>query len=119
MTEDVIAERYRVILSLRFLSTKLLLHRPIFVKSLRAMPMASSMRSMGEMRRRSNTAAVRAAEEIVALVHQVLSQGDTGRRLLGAWWFTLWYGKLMSNARLHSRSVWIERLVVFANCSLL
>lgn len=94
--QDVLLERYRIILTLRYQSTKLLLHRPVFVKSLASSKKSSiqySGRPVNDSRKRSNTAVIQAAEDIIALVHEILSTQKSGRRLLGAWWFTLYYGK--------------------------
>ena len=91
---DLLLERYRMILSLRFLATRLLLHRPVFVKSLtsEASNLYSVGRPINDMRRRSNTAVVRTAEDIIGIVHQILTTQEAGKKLLGAWWFSLYYG---------------------------
>lgn len=102
---DPVGERYRVILTLRYLNTKLLLHRPVFVRSLgtshadnTSPPQAR--RTFSEMRKAFNASVVRSAAESVSIVHSILASPAHGKRVLGAWWFTLFYGKLQTPALL-------------------
>ncbi|KAF5235599.1 hypothetical protein FAUST_6967 [Fusarium austroamericanum] len=63
---DSTIERFRIILTLRHLNVQLLLHRPMFIRSLGALLKDPKMphRNAGP---------------------------DHGRHLIGAWWFTLYY----------------------------
>lgn len=94
---DLIGERYHVILTMRYLNTKLLLHRPVFVRSLGATrgdagSPSQSRKTFGEMRKNFNAAVVRSAAESVSMAYCILTSPALGKRLLGAWWFTLFYG---------------------------
>lgn len=93
---DPVLERFRLVLSLRHLSVRLLLYRPMLTASLSRSADASSSSSVGQMQVNFNAACVRVAEDIVDLIHAVLTRPGLGRRLIGAWWFTLYYCKCPS-----------------------
>ncbi|KAL2204830.1 hypothetical protein CC79DRAFT_1335435 [Sarocladium strictum] len=92
--EDPINERYRIILTLRHLNTQLLLHRLILTRSLdhaRSEASDQARASIGQMERNYNMICIRSAEDIITIVHCVLTKKCLGRHLVGAWWFTLYY----------------------------
>lgn len=107
---DPVGERYRTILTLRFLNTKLLLHRPVFMKSLGSSSNQDHRRSFGEMRKTFNTSVVRCATESVTIVHTMLTSQKLGRHLLGAWWFTLFYVFHASLAAFGSALIPVDQL---------
>lgn len=103
--KDPILEKFHLVLSLRYLSTRLLLYRPCLTKSLkddrwksRGSPNAQFFQ-VG-VHTAFERACVRAAEEIIDIVHLVLHRPGLGRNLLGAWWFNVYYG--MSNPFINS-----------------
>ena len=108
--KDPIGERYRAILTLRFLNTKLLLHRPVFMRSLGKSSHQDHRRSFGEMRKTFNTSVVRCATESVTIVHTMLTSQHLGRHLLGAWWFTLFYVFHASLATFGSALIPVDQL---------
>ncbi len=101
-TEDYAMERFRLILTLRHLNVQLLLHRPSLTKSLANVvspaelgPSIRPPKSLNQMQVNFNRTCVRVAEETIDIIHSVLTGPSIGRHLIGAWWFTLYYGKYM------------------------
>ncbi|KAH8901203.1 hypothetical protein GQ53DRAFT_593023, partial [Thozetella sp. PMI_491] len=91
---DLVLDRFRLIITLRYLNTQLLLHRPILVKALGADMVEGSEQPpalLSRIERDFTRSCVTAAEEIIAIVHCVLTRQNMGKRLFGAWWFTLYY----------------------------
>ncbi|EFX02229.1 c6 zinc finger domain containing protein [Grosmannia clavigera kw1407] len=96
--DDPVILRFRVILTLRHLNLQLLLHRPMLTNSLSAVargaaaPSARSRRPGHHMQMSFNLTCVRVAEDIIDLIHLIFTRpAGLGRRLTGAWWFTLYY----------------------------
>ena len=97
-TADPILERFRLILTLRSLNVQLLLHRPSLTKSLGSYVMdangsTTQGTSVNQMQRNFNCTCVQVAEDIIDIVHAVLTKQKLGRQLIGAWWFTLYYSE--------------------------
>ncbi|KAF4448973.1 hypothetical protein F53441_7623 [Fusarium austroafricanum] len=95
-TQDTTVERFRVILTLRYLNAQLLLHRPTFIRSLSALSRESktSCRNSGSvnsMQASFDRVFVQVAQTILDIIHAVMMRQDHGRHLIGAWWFTLYY----------------------------
>ncbi|KAH8738453.1 fungal-specific transcription factor domain-containing protein [Ilyonectria robusta] len=96
LLEDRPMERFRLILSLRYLSVQLLLHRPMLTNSLGGCAryptsLRRNQRSVNQMQTNFNRTCVRAAEDIIEIIHTILTKPGLGRHLFGAWWFTLYY----------------------------
>jgi hypothetical protein len=116
-------ERFRVILTLRFLNLQTLLHRPFLTRSLDIRSgrskNAGSTTSAERLAAGSIQTGLKSAEEIISMVHKIISVGRA-HDLLGAWWFSLYYGRSTSvfqNTRpilTHSRTVFGACLTVFA-----
>lgn len=98
--QDSGIEKLRIILTLRYLNTKLLLLRPILTNllqtrfitttsSLKAPPPSSSSTSMHHTYFTQST--FHAALELISLIHTTTTSPTLGRHMLGAWWFTLYY----------------------------
>lgn len=91
--------KFRVILTLRYHNTRILTHRPLLQKYLDMLshhtagstgsPLAEPLRQVGVNSLRICT---QSATSIVELMAHVLSSKEN-RALLGAWWFSLYYGK--------------------------
>lgn len=97
VSEDPTNERYRIILTLRHLNTQLLLHRLVLTRSLdnaRSDAPDQSRNPISQMERNYNLVCIRSAEDIITIVHSVLTSQYLGRHLVGAWWFTLYYSTL-------------------------
>lgn len=103
-SEEYTMERFRMILSLRYLHVQLLLHRPSFTRSLGKEPVQPNasirtQKSVNQMQDNFNRTCVRMAEEIIDIIHAVLTRPSMGRHLIGAWWFSMYYGKQAESAR--------------------
>ncbi|PTD04758.1 hypothetical protein FCULG_00000093, partial [Fusarium culmorum] len=93
---DSTIERFRIILTLRHLNIQLLLHRPMFIRSLGALLKDPKMPhrnagSVNSMQASFDRVFVQAAESTIDIIYSVLTRPDHGRHLIGAWWFTLYY----------------------------
>ncbi|CZS83275.1 unnamed protein product [Fusarium graminearum] len=93
---DSTIERFRIILTLRHLNVQLLLHRPMFIRSLGALHKDPKMPhrnagSVNSMQASFDRVFVQAAESTIDIIYSVLTRPDHGRHLIGAWWFTLYY----------------------------
>lgn len=88
-------ERYRFVLTLRYLNTQLLLQRPLLTKMLNNTDAELTGRpySINQMQEHLNWNCTKTAEEIISIIHSVLTRPELGRRLLGAWWFTVYYSE--------------------------
>lgn len=91
--QDDILERFRVVLSLRYLSVQLLLYRPVLADSLARGTNGEKQRSVSKVQANFNFMCVQVAEDIINIIHAVLTKPGLGRHLMGAWWFTLYYSK--------------------------
>lgn len=94
---DPVFDRLSVIINLRYLNTRILLHRPILSAFLRERARFSNGGETLEqddpffydLGRRSVNICQQSASEIVDIVHKTSSPPA----LLGAWWFTAYYSK--------------------------
>lgn len=88
-------ERYRIILTLRYLNTQLLLHRPLLTKAL--LPESTDplqpRRASEQTEDSLSHCYMQSAEEIILLIHRVLTNRRLGKSLLGSWWFTIYYSE--------------------------
>ncbi|CAH0021927.1 unnamed protein product [Clonostachys rhizophaga] len=89
--QDDVLERFRVVLSLRYLSVQLLLYRPVLADSLARGTSGEKQRSVSKVQANFNFMCVQVAEDIINIIHAVLTKPGLGRHLMGAWWFTLYY----------------------------
>ena len=98
------AERFRLLLTLRYINLQVLLYRP-------ALSAALSLRMQGNSNDRlvsswpvlqSNfvDSCVRSSEEMISILHFLTVTQRRGPQLLGAWWFSLYYGKDVCYSRL-------------------
>jgi hypothetical protein len=91
------AQTLRIVLTLRHLNIRLLLHRPILVKflesetdSFNAIHDIQILRQIGS---HSLQVCMHMAEEIISIVHMVVTSLGATRTTIGAWWYTLYYSK--------------------------
>lgn len=91
------AARCRTVLTLRYLHLQILLHRPFMVKALdmqaRKTPQEQLSPSMAFMATTSLKNCVDNAENMISIIHTALSREGLGKAILGAWWYTLFYGQ--------------------------
>ncbi|GIK05786.1 hypothetical protein Aspvir_009899 [Aspergillus viridinutans] len=101
----------RVILTLRYLHTQILLHRPILVKFLDA-SLASGLepgqeRILNEIGHSSMNKCVESAMNIIDIIHELVSATGWQRDLLGAWWYSLYY--TFNAALVIIGATWVQR----------
>ncbi|KAF5579854.1 hypothetical protein FPCIR_10919 [Fusarium pseudocircinatum] len=94
--QDPLREKFRIILTLRYLNVQLLLHRPIFIRSLGTLLREAKTPyrhagSISSMHANFDRVFVQVAENIIDIIYTILTRPDHGRHLIGAWWFTLYY----------------------------
>lgn len=88
-------ERYRLILTVRYMSIQLLLRRPLLVSLLqnttadKAVPQAT--RDWDYVQSNLLQGCTQSAEEIIVFNHHVLTNENLGRGYLSVWWFTIYY----------------------------
>ena len=89
-------ERFRIILTLRYLNLQILLHRPFVTMFLDVRASRNkgtgSLSSAERLASGSIQTCVKSAEEVISIVHTIISE-KRAHDLLGAWWFSLYYGK--------------------------
>lgn len=95
--QNTTIERFRIILTLRYLNYQLLLHRPTFIRPLSALNRQSKVPhrnsgSVNNMQANFDKIFIQVAETMLDIIHVVTMRQDHGRHLIGAWWFTLYYG---------------------------
>ncbi|KAJ5949651.1 hypothetical protein N7454_001235 [Penicillium verhagenii] len=103
--------KFRVILTLRFLNLKILLHRPILVRFIMASRSSDRdtydirmLRSMGLSIVQSCTDS---AMQIIDLVYRVVSDPELKKSLLGAYWYSLYY--TFNAALVILGAIWVYR----------
>lgn len=98
--------RFRTILTLRKLNLETLIHRPALIQTMEAVKNHSSdattSRSVQRMRQSSISSCVTAAESTIYIIHQVTTARGPKNRLLGAWWFSLYFGKSIVDSGTHN-----------------
>ena len=102
---DLEADRLSVIMTLRYLHTRIFLYRPILTTILRqeaivwsqGLAHSESEGFVQEIGQRSTRVCEASAIEIIRIVGKLSnpwsSSGAEGPTLLGAWWFSTYYGK--------------------------
>jgi hypothetical protein len=95
---NVLHWKFRVILSLRYHSIRIMCHRPILKHYMELIDdkknsSGATLQHIGQL---SKTACLDSARAIIGLVSTcTASSGDDGgSAYLGAWWFTLYYSRL-------------------------
>lgn len=90
------AERFRVILSLRYLNLQILLHRAFIARALDVRVARDrdneNMSSADRLASGSIQTCIQSAEQVISIIHSIVS-ANRAHDLLGAWWFSLYYGK--------------------------
>ena len=93
--------RLRIVLTIRYLSVRILLHRPILVKFLEELRHSNDAPEMPMLLQIGTTnvqIAAKSGKELIYLVHNALrhAAGRSEWGLLGAWWSSLYYSKVFS-----------------------
>jgi hypothetical protein len=89
--------KFRVILTLRYLNLRVLLHRPVLVKFIAASANPErdpqDLKLLQQIGMNSMQICADSAMAIIDIVYQVVTEPGWKQRLLGAWWFSLYYSK--------------------------
>lgn len=96
--QNLIVQRFNIVLSLRYHNVRILLHRPILEKILGSY---TGYESSGGVERsilqqigiRNIETCVESAKIIISIVHTVVQSSGWRRDLLGAWNYSLFYSK--------------------------
>lgn len=91
--------KFRVILTLRYLNLRVLLHRPVLVKFIAASRSPDrdlqDLKLLQQIGMNSMQIITESAMEIIDIVLRVVSEPGWKQSLLGAWWFSLYYSKIV------------------------
>lgn len=98
ISKNTDSNRLRVILTLRYHFTCILIHRPLLCATLRYLTMkypsvGSALPFRIQLAMAEAHECIRSAEKTIEIVHTVLSAQETGYSNLGVWFFTLFYGR--------------------------
>lgn len=92
-----LTRRLRVVTTLRYLNLQVFLRRPALVKYIdqrpEPCPGSHAQDSTAQLQAAHIQTCFTCANEIITIVHSIVSQGVEAKRCLGAWWFSLYYGK--------------------------
>lgn len=90
-------ERFRVILTLRYHNLRILLHRTMLVRFLNLIGGDNLCNQEAPLLQQvginSVQICIQSSIEIISLVSNIVRFGDNERKMLGAWWFSLYYSK--------------------------
>lgn len=115
--EDPLWTKFRIILSLRYLNLQVLVYRPVFNRaidgSLEDHDHTKSMRSMNHMEKNHIQSCFSSAKEIIDIVDTVITSQTLGRPFLGAWWFSLYYGRRRTSVYFDFEARTDDNYVVF------
>jgi hypothetical protein len=97
--------KFRVILTLRYLNLRVLIHRPVLVKFIAASRSpdreSPELKLLQQMGLNSMQICTESAMEIIGIVHRVVSEPGWKHSLLGAWWFSLYYSMYLCTPPQH------------------
>ncbi|KXL44450.1 hypothetical protein M433DRAFT_278084 [Acidomyces richmondensis BFW] len=98
-SQNLIVERFNIVISLRYHNIRILLHRPILERILDTYASSTSSNTYGkhilqQIGIRNIEACVESAKIIVSAVHTVVLSSGWRKDLLGAWNYSLFYRKL-------------------------
>ena len=96
--QNLIVERFNIVISLRYHNVRILLHRPILEKILDTYAGSNSSHAhdkniLQQIGIRNIEACVDSAKFIISAVHTVVLSSGWRRDLLGAWNYSLFYSK--------------------------
>ncbi|KAK5210789.1 hypothetical protein LTR41_003401 [Exophiala xenobiotica] len=88
------AQRFRIVLTLRYLNVTVLLHRPVLVKYFELASLSGAsveMALLSRLGRNSIDVCFRSSMEIISIVNTLAKNTGPAKYLLNVWWFTLYY----------------------------
>lgn len=96
-------ERPRIVLTLRYHNVRILVHRLVLVRFLETAGKGDLDEQRFALMKQIGLNSVRicmcAASEIINFVYEVVQSAGIKRTLLGAWWFTVYYGMTIHECR--------------------
>lgn len=95
-TDQHAAKTLRIVLTLRHLNIRLLLHRPILMRVLDSFESFKENHDIQMLRHigsHSLQVCMDTADAIISIVHTVVTSLDATRTSIGAWWYTLYYSQ--------------------------
>lgn len=123
--DQQITQMLKTVITLRYLNTRLLLYRPILIKFLelnsRVRNESLDVNMLHQLGSHNVQAAITTASNLIAIARAVVTATDARRKLMGAWWYTLYYSKSPAKARhthaelLNSIQCRTGRLCVFSH----
>ncbi|KAJ5714910.1 Transcription factor [Penicillium malachiteum] len=112
--------KFRVILTLRYLNLRVLLHRPVLVKFITASRSQhqdpQDINLLHQIGMNSLEICTASAMETIDIIHQVVSDPGWKQSLLGAWWFSLYY--TFNAALVTLGAVWVYQDTALGNASM-
>jgi hypothetical protein len=100
--EGSILHKLRVVLTLRFHNTRILIHRPIidrYLQLLSGLVMdEQEVATLQQLMSLSKGICLESARSIIDLIATILTPCSRQREYSGAWWFTLYYSLYLSNS---------------------
>ncbi|KAJ5753289.1 C6 transcription factor [Penicillium odoratum] len=103
--------KFSVILTLRYLHLRILLHRPILVKFLDACGKGSidphEERLLQQIGFNSMRICMESAMSIIDIIHELVHSSGWRKSLLGAWWYSLYY--TFHSALVLLGTIWVGR----------
>ena len=95
MQQDPLVKRFSIILTLRFLNLRILLHRPVLVAFLDNCNNHNEDRQelmiLQQVAGNMISICVNSSIDVITIIHGVVTASDPQYELLGAWWFSLYY----------------------------
>ncbi|KEF60444.1 uncharacterized protein A1O9_02005 [Exophiala aquamarina CBS 119918] len=96
--DQKIAQTLRIVLTLRCLNLRLLLHRPILVRFLNfgseSVGDSHDIQMLRQIGSHSLQVCMHTADEIISIVHSIVTSIDATRTSVGSWWYTLYYSEI-------------------------
>jgi hypothetical protein len=94
------SEKFRIILTLRYLNLRILLHRSMLERFLDIIGLddtnPTELALLQQIGANSVDICVRSSMDIIATVSTIVKAGACLHGILGAWWFTLYYSETYS-----------------------
>lgn len=92
---DLVALRFRIILTLRYSNFRVLLHRPVLVRFIdscgRLQSDPQQLQLLQQLGLNSIQISMDSTMQIIDFIHDIVHHTDYQHKLLGAWWFSLYY----------------------------
>jgi hypothetical protein len=96
-TRQKLSYHFRVVLTLRFLNVRILLHRPVLDRYIESSyisaPDLPANVLLSRLGSHSAYMCFKSAIEVISIVNSLVRSKDPAKALLNAWWFTVYYGK--------------------------